>query len=79
MFQFLIPHLIGQFPEESQIEFWKDRMEIALDEIENVWLKENKYILGNEISAADLFALCEIDQPRKFVYFFLKVEKGLHN
>lgn len=42
-------------------------MEMALNEVENIWLKENPYLAGDKISIADLIGLCEIDQPRKLL------------
>ena len=41
-------------------------METALDELENVWLKDRPYVTGDKITIADLIALCEVDEPRKF-------------
>jgi len=45
------------------IEFWKVKMVEALDQVENQWLRGNKYLVGDTISVADLIGLCEIDQP----------------
>lgn len=39
-------------------------MESCLDDIENLWLSQGKFIAGDEITVADLFAACEIEQPR---------------
>ena len=48
------------------MEAWKLKMETALDELENVWLKDRPYVTGDKITIADLIALCEVDEPRKF-------------
>lgn len=39
-------------------------MQRCLDDIEKLWLSQGKYIVGNELTVADLFAACEIEQPR---------------
>ncbi|XP_014223494.1 glutathione S-transferase theta-1-like [Trichogramma pretiosum] len=36
----------------------------CLDQFENLWLKDKNFLMGNEISVADLFAACEIEQIR---------------
>lgn len=41
-------------------------METALDEVDQIWLKRNPYLAGEQISIADLIGLCEIDQPREY-------------
>ena len=56
--------LMGIQVKPESLENMKTRMENCLDFIENEWLgKGNKYIVGDEISVADLFAACEIEQP----------------
>lgn len=42
-------------------------MEEALDQIENQWLKETPYLVGNQITIADLVGISEIEQPRKLL------------
>ena len=49
----------------DEVESWKKKMDIALNEIENIWLRNNLYLAGDKISIADLMGICEIDQPRK--------------
>lgn len=50
----------------------KDEMERCLDFIEREYLgRGSKFIVGDEISVADLLAACEIEQPsEKSVAFF---------
>lgn len=57
--------MTGEPPLLDQVESWKKKMEIALNEVEDVWLKNNPYLAGEKISVADLIGICEIDQPRK--------------
>lgn len=37
-------------------------MEIDLNLIENLWLKDTKFLAGNNLTAADIFGACEIEQ-----------------
>ena len=40
-----------------------------MDEVEQVWLKSNPYLVGDKISVADLIGLCEMDQSCKPSHF----------
>lgn len=37
----------------------------TLDELEELWLRPDSYLVTNKISIADLLAACEIEQPSK--------------
>ena len=41
-------------------------METTIKQIEQIWLDNGnkKFILGDKISVADIFACCELEQPR---------------
>ena len=39
----------------------------CLDQIENIWLKNSDYLVGNTLSIADIFGACEIEQPSKLI------------
>lgn len=43
-------------------------MEESLNHLENVWLSSSKYIVGDNLTIADLFAACEIEQVRLASY-----------
>lgn len=60
----LLPKLFGKESKPEQITDMKKRMETCLDQIENIWLADSKFLAGNTMSAADIFAICEIEQPR---------------
>ena len=60
----LLPKMFGKESNPKQIAEMKKRMETCLDQIENIWLADNKFIVGNTLTAADVFAICEIEQPR---------------
>jgi len=58
----LLPNLMGQSVDTKRVAEAKKQMESALDLITNVWLKEKPFIVGNEITVADLVAATEIEQ-----------------
>lgn len=69
---------MGQTVSEARVSEAKNQMEKALDTITNVWLKDKPFIVGNEITVADLVAATEIEQlggcrvfaPNEFVFDF---------
>lgn len=40
-------------------------MEANLDVIENVWLQKADFLTGQQLTVADIFAACEIEQTRE--------------
>lgn len=64
----LNPMLSGRAPKPEKVTEFEKRMSDCLDLIENVWLKENPYLIGSEISVADIFGTCEIEQVRMAGY-----------
>lgn len=60
----LLPKLFGKESNPKEIAAMKKRMETCLDQIENIWLANSKFIAGNTLTVADIFAICEIEQPR---------------
>lgn len=64
--KFIRPLISGKPARPDLVDFWKTKMEEALDQVENIWLRSSSYLVGDQISIADLIGLCEIDQPRKF-------------
>lgn len=60
----LLPKLFGKESNPKQIAEMKKRMETCLDQIETIWLQDSKFIAGNSLTVADIFAACEIEQPR---------------
>ncbi|KAJ6644406.1 Glutathione S-transferase theta-1 [Pseudolycoriella hygida] len=62
MTTWLLPVLMGQKVSEEKVEQAKTQMENALDIITNVWLKDKPFIVGNEITVADIVAATEIEQ-----------------
>lgn len=56
-------------PREKKVRDYEEKMSNCLDQIENIWLKDNKYLTGNNITIADLFGACEVEQPSKDTIF----------
>lgn len=65
--KWLLPTFRGRVISESRLAIAKSEMEATLDVIENVWLKskEQKFIAGDQISIADLLAVCELEETSK--------------
>lgn len=60
------PMLLEKLPDETEIEKWLDLMEESLDLVEHQWLMNTKFIAGDKVTAADIFAACEIEQTSEF-------------
>jgi glutathione S-transferase len=54
--------------EKPALQIFELLMEMTLQNIENNWVGDKKFIASNEISFADLLAVCEIEQTRAAGY-----------
>lgn len=63
MFQVLRPLMKGQPAKEHRVAQLEKKMNVTLDLIENIWLKDKKFLCGDEISISDIIGVCELDQP----------------
>ncbi|XP_062539529.1 glutathione S-transferase theta-1-like [Armigeres subalbatus] len=64
-YMWLRPRLTGSEVNPERAEEFKAKMEDCLDFIEKDYLGgANRFLVGDEISVADLFAACEIEQPK---------------
>ncbi|KAL9696275.1 hypothetical protein quinque_015560 [Culex quinquefasciatus] len=69
IYVWLRPRMLGTTVRPERAEQIKDEMERCLDFIEREYLgRGSKFIVGDEISVADLLAACEIEQPRMAGY-----------
>ncbi|XP_013408169.1 glutathione S-transferase theta-1 [Lingula anatina] len=69
----IIPRATGQPVNEGKAERFRGDLDTVLDHIENVFLKDTKFIRSNDdISIADLLAVCELWQPIAGGYDFRK-------
>ncbi|XP_014360250.2 glutathione S-transferase theta-1 [Papilio machaon] len=63
--KYLDPILLGRTPSEEQIKGYEERMVSALQLLETKWLgRGTDFIVGNNVTVADLWAACELEQPR---------------
>ncbi|XP_049310972.1 glutathione S-transferase theta-1 isoform X1 [Bactrocera dorsalis] len=58
------PLLTGVRPSNEKIQHLTQHMEANLDIVENVWLQKTDFLTGQRLTAADIFAACEIEQIR---------------
>lgn len=60
--QTLTPMKTGKMPAQKEIDQQKRTLIKSLDDLENIWLKDNKFLAGNEVTFADLMAASTIEQ-----------------
>ncbi|XP_055712180.1 glutathione S-transferase theta-1 [Phlebotomus papatasi] len=68
----LKPLLTGKKPTEKEVDTHLQRVVTTLDAIENIWLEKTPFLAGNEVTVADLWAACEIEQLTLTPYDFRK-------
>ncbi|XP_076759225.1 glutathione S-transferase theta-1 [Xylocopa sonorina] len=62
--KYLMPLLTGQSARKEKITEYENRMVKTLDDLENVWLKDKNFLVGLDISIADILGACEVEQVR---------------
>ena len=60
--QLLLPRMTGQEPDEKKIEETQKILGKSVKTLESYFLKDHKFISSDNISIADLQALCELTQ-----------------
>ena len=60
--QCIRPRHTGEPTSEAQIKFAEGKMKNALNVVESYFLKNKKFVAGDEMSIADLLFLCEVTQ-----------------
>jgi glutathione S-transferase len=73
--QWVIPIQTGVKPIAEDIKEQIDFLNKNLYDLENIWLKENSFLIGNEISFADLMAVSMIEQVVALKLFKLDIQK----
>lgn len=58
----MMPNILGKIVPQAKIIEAKKHVEVTLDLLTNVWLKDSPFIAGDEITVADLVAATEIEQ-----------------
>jgi glutathione S-transferase len=55
--------MTGEPPNEKQLQSYGKQLAGVLQQIDQIWLKENPFIAGNDLTIADLLAVTELEQP----------------
>lgn len=63
--QVIQPLLTGKPPNPAELKAATTYRERVLQDIEEIWLEKNNYIVGDKLTIADIFAACEIEQSSK--------------
>lgn len=79
--QWVQPIMTGKLESPEQLAKIKNNLEETLEVIENVWLKDTKFLTGDKITVADLFCASDIKQAQVCNYdateFFPKIRVWL--
>ncbi|KAL2092275.1 hypothetical protein ACEWY4_012073 [Coilia grayii] len=59
----LLPRMTGQPTEQTRVQNALVDLNGTLDKLEDMFLKRQPFLCGDDISLADLLAICEIMQP----------------
>jgi len=59
----IINPMMGKPVNEQSLQKFGEQLHDVLEMIENIWLKENPFIAGKELTIADLLATTEMEQP----------------
>ncbi len=73
--------MTGKIETPEKLAKIKNNLEETLEVIENVWLKDTKYLTGDDITVADLFCASDVQQAKLCNYdateFFPKIRNLL--
>lgn len=75
----LIPLMTGTPPKQSSVDRFQSGMEQVLVDFETYWLKDSKFVAGQQVSIADILAVCELLQPVMSGYDVFKDHPVLSN
>jgi len=68
LYKVLWPKMNGKPVNEQRIAQQEKQINITLNLIENVWLKDKQFLCGDDISISDIIAICEIEHTRMAGY-----------
>ncbi|ODN03560.1 Glutathione S-transferase theta-1 [Orchesella cincta] len=57
------PKMTGQPINEKLAEYHGNQLKTILEQLENIWLKDEQFIAGKDLTIADLLAVTELEQP----------------
>ena len=60
--QVLLPRMAGQPTEQARVERAVSELSVTLDKLQDMFLKRQPFLCGDDISLADLLAVCELMQ-----------------
>jgi len=60
--QLFLPRMMGKEPDEKKVEETEKMFKGSVKMLENYFLKDHKFISSDEISIADIQAVCEFTQ-----------------
>lgn len=60
--QWILPFKTGVKPSVAEIDAQKRTLVKCLDDLDSIWLKDNKFLTGSEVTFADLIASSAIEQ-----------------
>lgn len=63
IYEVLLPAMTGQPTDAGKVDKALAELEETLDKLENMFLKRQAFLCGDDISLADLLAVCELMQP----------------
>ena len=58
----MVPKRSGKPPDEAEVKKATAKMKTSLGIVEDYFLKDSKFVAGDEISIADLLFVCELTQ-----------------
>lgn len=67
-YKFLRPMLSGKPSNQERVNFMFKLTETACDKMENIWLKDHPFVCGEDVTIADLFGACELEQTKMAGY-----------
>lgn len=62
--------IFGAPASKEKVAKYRKLMEKDLQLMEDLWLKDTKFLVGNNLTAADVFGACEIEQISKKILEF---------
>ncbi|XP_066245865.1 glutathione S-transferase theta-1 [Euwallacea similis] len=68
LYKWMTPIMTGNPPNEKVLAQYEGNLVKGLDQIKELWLSQGPYFLGDQISVADIFAACEIEQLKVVNY-----------
>ncbi|XP_062310254.1 glutathione S-transferase theta-2 [Osmerus eperlanus] len=63
LLEVLLPRMAGQPTEQARVERAVSELSVTLDKLQDMFLKRQPFLCGDDISLADLLAVCELMQP----------------